>query len=487
MIVATAGHVDHGKTALVRNLTGIETDRLPEERRRGMSIDLGFAYKRLPSGHALGFVDVPGHERFIANMLAGVSAIGYAILVVAADDGPMPQTLEHLAILDLLGVPSGVVALTKIDRVDSSRVRRVREQMRSLLAPTFLHDARLIEVSNQTGAGIDVLQEHLTRAAERAAKRGDDQGYFRMPIDRCFTLKGLGLVVTGAVASGHVQQGDTLIVAPGGAEVHVRSLHAQNRPAMGASAGERVALNLSGPGTRCGRDQSWPVARGSRSGQGTARLDACMKLRDSEGGGFKHQASVHVHLGAADVPGRVALLGSRELQPGSTALVQLVLARPVSAAHGDRVVIRDQSARRTLGGAVILDPYAPARGRQREPRLRILEALQISSPRQRLEQLLALSPGGLDLDWFARIMNLPMSHSRTLWNRSGCVVCGQEPRLFGIQPDRWLLLKAKLVAFVRQWHENRPETLGPSLRDLEGGRGRRCLSGDSHDGAGRAG
>ena len=228
MIIATAGHIDHGKTALVHALTGVDTDRLPEEKQRGMSIDLGFAYQPLNSGRVMGFVDVPGHERFIRNMLAGVTGIQSAMLIVAADDGPMPQTKEHLSILDLLGVSDGVIALTKIDRVETNRLEEVEDEIKTMVAGTCLNNADIMPVSAIDGSGIEDLRDHLEAMTDLLEKRKGN-GYFRLSIDRCFTIQGAGLVVTGSVFSGKVKVGDVLTLSPDGTQVRVRGIYSQNQ------------------------------------------------------------------------------------------------------------------------------------------------------------------------------------------------------------------------------------------------------------------
>jgi selenocysteine-specific elongation factor len=247
VIVATAGHVDHGKTSLVRSLTGVDTDRLEEEKRRGMSIELGFAYADLGAVGAppVGFVDVPGHERFVRNMLAGVAAIDFALLVIAADDGPMPQTREHLAILQLLGVSQGAVALTKIDRVDAARRMEVEHEIAALLVPTALAGAPIFPLVATTGEGVPALRQHLAAVGEAIARRSG-AGNFRLAVDRAFSIAGAGVVVTGAVFSGTARVGDSLVVSPQGTAVRLRGIHAQNRPAEMARAGDRCALNLAG-------------------------------------------------------------------------------------------------------------------------------------------------------------------------------------------------------------------------------------------------
>ena len=247
MIIGTAGHIDHGKTALVKSLTGIDADRLAEEKRRGITIDLGYAYRTTADGRTLGFVDVPGHERFVHNMLAGATGIDYALLVIAADDGVMPQTREHLAVLTLLAIDAGAIVITKIDRVDDSRRQALRGQLADFLAGSAFAGAPVFEVSNLSGEGIDPLRHHLDGLAEPDSIGDvDDQRGFRLAIDRVFSLAGIGTVVTGTVFSGSVQAGDQLELAPMGTAVRVRGLHAQNRPAIHARRGERCALNIAG-------------------------------------------------------------------------------------------------------------------------------------------------------------------------------------------------------------------------------------------------
>jgi selenocysteine-specific elongation factor len=465
VIVATAGHIDHGKTALVRVLTGVDTDRLPEEKRRGLSIDLGFAYTPLPGGEVLGFVDVPGHERFIANMLAGVAAIDFALLVVAADDGIMPQTREHLAILDLLKVPSGAIALTKIDRVPPTRLVEVGEQIRGLVKGTLLEQATIFPVSNTEGTGIPELKSHLHRsAAQRAASRA--QGHFRLAVDRCFTLNGVGLVVTGAVFSGSVRPGDVLVVAPSGIEVRVRSLHAQNRAADAGHAGQRVALNLTGTKVEKSDIQrgDWIVA--PPANHPTTRIDARVRVVSTEGAPLKNLTPVHVHIGASDVTGRVALLEGHPIAPGESGLVQIVLARPVIAAHADRVILRDQSALRTIAGGGVLDPLAPARGRARPARTAFLRILELQSPAHILRAALALAEGGLDLVWFTRAMNLTERQAEQLWSQLDFVRAGKAPTLFGIERHRWRALGVQIQSALAEWHRRFPEKLGAAERDI---------------------
>ena len=350
MIVGTAGHIDHGKTALVKALTGVDADRLKEEKARGITIDLGYAYSDLGDGRQLGFVDVPGHERFVHNMLAGATGIDAALLVVSAAEGIKPQTVEHLQIVDLLGLDRGIVALTKSDLANDDELLERMAEVETLLSSTSLKGAEIMPVSAMTGAGVDELKAKLLALGESGKGAS---GYARLAVDRCFLLSGAGVVVTGTVHAGEIKVGDHLLLAPSGLEARVRSLHAQNRAAEVGRAGERCALNLSG--ARLSKDVvkrgDWVVSPELQAP--TDRIDVELKVLASEKDPLKHWAPVHVHLGAAHVMGRVALLEGDRLAPGEQALAQLVLEEKIGALAGDRVILRDPSATRTMAGARI--------------------------------------------------------------------------------------------------------------------------------------
>jgi selenocysteine-specific elongation factor len=405
MIVGTAGHIDHGKTLLVQALTGIDTDRLKEEKARGITIELGFAYVPLdaagPASGAdgmLGFVDVPGHERFVHTMLAGAASIDYVLLVVAADDGVMPQTLEHLQILDLLDLRDGVVALNKIDLVDADRRREVESEIRRVLADTRLAGADVLPVSARTGAGIEALR---TRLFEEAASRPvrHASGAFRMALDRAFTVTGAGTVVTGTVVSGRISVGDHAIALPRGTEARVRALHANGRVALAAAAGDRAALNLAGiERTLVGRGD-WLVAPGHTAS--TQRFDAELRLLATELRPLRTWTPVHVHLGTSAAAARVVLLEVETLAPGARALAQIVLEAPLPVRSSDRFVIRDDAAERTMGGGTVVDPRAPQRKRRTPERLALLGALRLPDAATALDRILELPPGLVALDAFA--------------------------------------------------------------------------------------
>jgi len=413
MIVATAGHIDHGKTALVRALTGVDTDRLPEEKARGITIDLGYAYARTPGGASIGYIDVPGHDRLVHTMLAGAAGVDFALLVVAADDGPMPQTLEHLAILDLLGVPAGLAVLTKADRVDAGRLAAVALQVEAMLRSSALAGAPVVACSAVTGDGIAEVRARLEDAAADRPVR-PVAGGFRLAVDRAFTLPGVGLVATGTAHSGAVQAGQRLMLAPAGLEVRVRGLHSQNQASEHGQAGQRIALNIAGSRLERGAVTRGAWLVGPALHVPTTRLDARLRLLPGEARALRHWTPVHVHIGAADIAGRIGLLDDRALEPGGSAWVQLALDAPTVAAYGDRFVIRDQSAQRSLGGGRVVDPHPPRRGARKPERRRVLQALDQPDAAAALGALLDQAEAGLDLDWFRLARNVTEAEMKTL-------------------------------------------------------------------------
>ena len=465
MIVATAGHVDHGKTSLVRALTGIDTDRLPEEKRRNLTIDLGFAYMPLEGGEVLGFVDVPGHERFIRNMLCGVAAIDFALLVVAADDGVMPQTREHLAILELMGVAEGAVAITKTDRVDSDRVAEVAEEIELYLDETRLAGAPCFPLSSVDGSGVDRLKAHLDAKAGEIERRPAD-GHFRLAVDRAFTVVGAGLVVTGTAFSGGVAVGDQLVLSPRRIPVRVRGLHAQDRKAERGRAGERLALNIVGQSV--GKDDvargDWVVAEAAHLP--ARRIDAIVRILDDETRPVAHWTPVHLHLAASDVTGRLALLEAKSLAPGQSGLAQLVLDRPIGAMHGDRFVLRDQSATRTIGGGSVADILPPARGRARPARLAYLKAVMRPDPFAALQTAIDGAEDEVDLVNFARARNLIDDAREKIFAAAGMVRLRDGDRDIALSKPRWARLKSAVGSALAGWHERNEDAVGPTEANL---------------------
>ena len=468
MIVATAGHVDHGKTLLVKALTGIDTDRLPEEKKRNLTIDLGFAYLPLDDAETIGFVDVPGHERFIRNMLCGVAGIDFALLIVAADDGPMPQTKEHISILDKLEVKRGVVALTKIDRVPEERAAEAAEEIEIALAGTTLEGAGVFPVSAVTGQGVPALKSHLAAAARGLPPR-PAAGNFRMAVDRSFEVVGAGLVVTGTVFSGTVATGDRVRIRD--IEARIRGIHAQNARTDEGRAGQRCALNLAGAGldrSRVGRGD-WVCA--GEAPAPARKIDIRLEALRSERRPLAHWTPVHVHLGASETTGRIAVLGGESVPPGADSLAQLVLDRPVLAVCGDRLIVRDQSARRTIGGGRVIDIFPPARGRARPERLAFLEAMEEFDDGTALARLLELTTDGLNLDRFAAARNLSpgdraslpaLLPMRTIATRSGT---------FGFSEERWAVVRDAVLDGLAAWHRRMPDSVGPGENRLLAGTG----------------
>jgi selenocysteine-specific elongation factor len=459
VIIGTAGHIDHGKTALVKALTGVDADRLPEEKARGITLDLGYAYVALPGGARVGFVDVPGHDRLVHNMVAGATGIDFVLLAVGADDGPMPQTREHLQIVDLLGLTQGAVALTKIDTVASARMDAASREVRQLLRGTSLDGAPVFPLSSLTGEGVADLQAHITEAAARHAAR-IPHGHFRLAIDRCFTLKGTGVVVTGTVHAGEVRAGDELVVSPPGVTVRVRGLHAQDRPAESGRAGERCALNLSGPGFEKGLAQRGHWVVGPPLHVPVQRFDVRLRVLASEMRVLQHWTPVHVHVGAEDVLGRVALLEADRLEAGAHGLAQLVVDRPIGALVGDRFILRDQSASRTLGGGVVIDPFPPQRGRRSPSRLRLLHAWARLDVRQALQAALEQDWSGVDLERFAAAWNLREEEAAAVWPCVAMRAAHAAGTRIGFSTAAWQALRVALLTALRAEHERVPDMIG---------------------------
>lgn len=458
MIVGTAGHVDHGKSALVRALTGVDPDRLKEEKARGVSIDLGFAYLPRPDGSVLGFVDVPGHEKFVRNMLAGASGVDLALLVVAADDGPMPQTREHLAIVDLLGVGRGLVALTKCDLADEARRAEAGDEIAELLAGTALEGAEIVPVSTVTGEGLAALQARLDDARGQVEIR-PAEGRFRLAVDRCFTLTGQGTIVTGLVRDGVVRVGDAVTVSPSGISARVRAIHAQNRAAGEGRPGERCALNLVGPSVSKDAISRGDVVGAPELHAPTDRIDVELKLLASEPRALGPWAPVRLHIGSAEVGARLVPLAGESLAPGETARAQLVLDRPVAAVALDRFVLRDTSGSRTVAGGRILDLRAPARRRRSPQRTAQLDALSHGDHGEALSALLAAPPHAVDLDGFLRDRNIGAEAAAELAARLGLL------RLAGgrgtaLAPTAWDMFRAGVAAALDKHHADNPDLQG---------------------------
>ncbi len=451
MIIGTAGHIDHGKTSLVRALTGVDTDRLKEEKKRGISIELGYAYVPVADAETLGFIDVPGHERLVHTMVAGAGGIDFALLVIAADDGVMPQTREHLSILELLGVRHGAVALSKVDRVDEARCLAVTAQIRDTLSSTTLRDAPLFRLNGSVpdDPGVAALRAHLVSFAASWPMRPAD-GLFRLAVDRVFTLPGRGTVAAGTVLAGRVQVGDTLSVMPSGTQVRVRSIHAQNRDSASGCAGQRCALILSGIEKAALTRGDWLAD--PRALAPSMRLDVELRWLPHSAP-LSDRAPLHVHLGTADRVARVVMLETDRLVGGGNTRVQLVFDAPICAAAGDVFIARDAQARHTLGGGVIIDPAAPARRRRTPQRLAYLTGIQHLLAGEGIEVLLENCPLGIDKSVLSRLTGrvadriiLPVG-ARVVDAPGHCIV---------ILDSHWQSVRQRALEALRAFHDLEP-------------------------------
>jgi selenocysteine-specific elongation factor len=451
VIIGTAGHIDHGKTSLVKALTGIETDTLPEEKSRGVTIDIGFAYWK---DHVT-IIDVPGHERFVKNMVTGVCTVDLALFVVAADDGVMPQTREHLGILNLLGVSRGIVVLTKADLVEADWLELVTEELGDLFEGTFLADAPIVPVSSATGQGIDDLRTLVEETIGEITER-PDRGIFRLPVDRVFSVQGFGTVVTGTIISGSVKPKDELELLPAGKKVRVRGVQTHSKDVDEAFVGARVALNVNGV-------EVDEVTRGDIMAQvgyfkATYMIDARLHLLPDAPSVVKNRARVHLHLGPREVLARVILLESDELHPGESQLVQLRLEEAGVAARGDRFVIRRYSPVQTLGGGVILDPQPVKHRRFKEDVQVVLKDLERDDPTEvlsarlkaaglepRTVSALAAEMGIADADIEVRLKSLVEKGDVVAF-----VVSGKD---YYAHQTCWERLKKNIEAGLTKYHE----------------------------------
>ena len=466
VIIGTAGHIDHGKTSLVRLLTGQETDRLQAERERGISIELGFAHYDI-DGRRFGVVDVPGHERFIRNMLAGAHGIDLVLFVVAADDGIMPQTEEHLDILHLLGVRRGIFVLTKIDLVDASRVAEVRADIEVLACDTVLEGAPICAVSNATGEGLDALRAEIARQVLSLPAR-TPRGYFRLPIDRAFVLQGHGVVVTGTAVSGTVFEGDLLAIRPLDAEVRARSVQVHGVSVKQASAGQRVATNLSGADPK--QAERGQVLADPRLHFMTDRFDCRFEVRPAARRPIRSFDRIRVYIGTAERMARLIVLGGREeVVPKSSGFCQVVLEEPILAAAGDRFIARTEAATRTIGGGAIVQPFA-TRHRAREEGLEeALTVLEKGDAPARVHALL-----GLVHEFAAEVERVAQALALTVEEVSAAAAA--EPRIIALPEaarpealtsrEKWERLGTVVRDALEAFHRAHPLAAGMDLESL---------------------
>ncbi len=466
-IIGTAGHIDHGKSALVKALTGIETDRLPQERERGISIELGFAYLDLGDGGRAGIVDVPGHERFVRQMLAGAHGFDLVIVVVAADDGVMPQTEEHFEIVHLLGVRKAVFAITKIDMVDAARVEEVRGELEILAVGTEFEEAPVVPVSALNGQGVEELRGLVVEMLADLG-RTERAGPLRVPVDRVFVMKGHGVVVTGTALGGSVAPGDEIVILPGGRQARTRDVQVHGRAVERAWAGERVAMNLVGLGREdvCRGDTvatpGWDLT--------TGRFDARAEIRPLAGRPVRSHERVRVHLSTREVLGRLVWLdGREEVEPRQSAYCQIALMEPAVVCHGDRFVVRDETAERTLGGGRVLVARAQKHRKSHGPVSERLATLESGGDTERMGAVLDMAPGlGLAPDELALAAGIQRDAVAGLIGSTDEVVAipdAASPTLL-VSRARYQAYVEALLAAVGSFQRDNPARPGIELEHL---------------------
>lgn len=463
VIIGTAGHVDHGKSTLITALTGINPDRLKEEQERGMTIDLGFAWLTLPSGQVVGIVDVPGHERFLKNMLAGAGGVDVVLLVIAADEGIMPQTREHLDILRLLDVKAGVVALTKCDLVDQEWLQLVTEEVKQFLQDTPLKEAPILPVSAVTGQGIDELRNALQEAVERVTAR-EVNAPFRLPIDRVFTLTGAGTVITGTLVSGRIRMGDAVEILPPGIGARVRQIQMHGRKVEEAVAGSRVAINL--PGVEKTQIERGMVCVPPGMFRPTQAFDAQLTLLPDVVKGLTQRMRIRVYLGTAEVIGRVSLLDSERLEPGAQGFVQIRLEKPLVCARSDRFVIRTYSPMFTVGGGVVLEPHAPRHKRFNHEVIEHLQSLLTGTPAEKVLAILAQLPAGMEEAELVRRVEGEVSDIQTLLRQ-----LEEEQKVLRVgdvwfEQGVWQELLERVKQTLHRYHQQNPLRAGMPREEL---------------------
>ncbi|MGH7854563.1 MAG: selenocysteine-specific translation elongation factor [Candidatus Binatia bacterium] len=467
-IIGTAGHIDHGKTSLIKALTGTDTDRLKEEKERGISIDLGFAHLDLPDGTAAGIVDVPGHERFIKNMLAGAHGIDLVLFTVAADDGVMPQTEEHLDIVHLLGVKMAIFVITKADLVSASRIAEVAEEIDILTLGTVLENPLKIAVSSATGQGIAEIKERIAGILQSQNKT-PPSGYFRLPVDRAFVLQGHGVVVTGTGLSGEIKVGEQVRCLPGDHIFRVRSLQVHGKSVERAGWGQRVAMNLTGP------DRA-EIARGhvichEKISLVTDRFDAHLEVRPGARKGLKNHQRVRVHLGAAERLGKIVILGAGEkIEPKESAFCQVTISEPLLALRGDHFILRDETARRTLAGGVVINPWAN-RHKRGESHLQNRLAALLRGDAAALTEVYVESSAAfaLPIEAIYQFLNVREEQIRDAIERMKDLraLSAEGEKLFTTQ-EKWARLKEQVLELLKAFHAGHPLVPGMDMEELRG-------------------
>lgn len=469
-IVGTAGHVDHGKSTLIAALTGTHPDRLKEEQEREMTIDLGFGWMTMPSGREIGIIDVPGHRDFIGNMLAGIGGIDLVMLVVAADEGVMPQTSEHLAIIDLLQIPKGIIVLSKIDMVDDAEwLAMVESDIRSAVNGTCLADASILRVSARNGNGLDALITHVDKTLQQLPAR-TDRGLPRLPIDRVFSMTGFGTVVTGTLLDGTFKVGDDIVVLPQGLHGKIRGLQTHKTKEEKATPGSRTAINIAGIHAS-EIDRGCVVAKDGQYSV-TNRIDCSIRLLNEKGNTLKHNSSIKIFLGASEIVANCRVLNQEQLNPGEEGFIQLELAAPISAARGDRFILRRPSPAETIGGGILLDPQPKNRHKRNDTGIiKRLGSLLNGDPSDLLLASLAVNK-------FQRIselissVNLPEEVAKDALN--ACIKVGDIQILETNQSDGFLASNTTMAATISaitntvlRYHQEYPYRRGIPKEELK--------------------
>jgi selenocysteine-specific elongation factor len=467
-IIGTAGHIDHGKTSLIKALTGQDTDRLKEEKERGISIDLGFAHFDLPDGTQAGVVDVPGHERFIKNMLAGAHGIDLVLFTVAGDDGVMPQTEEHLDIVHLLGVKRAIFAITKADLVSAERIQDVDEEIKILTLDTLLEDSPIVPVSSVTGQGLAELKDLISRTLKSIDKTVPS-GYFRLPVDRAFVMQGYGVIVTGTALSGEVKTGDHVRCLPGGELFRVRSVQVHGRAMDVAGWGQRVALNLTGP-ERASIERGHVICH-EKLTLTSDRFDAFLEVRPAAAKGIKNHQRIRVHLGTAERLAKIILLGGGDkVGPKESTYCQITLSEPLLALRHDHFIVRDETARKTLGGGIVIHPWA-RKHRHREPELKNrLESLHRGDMTRLTESFLNESGDfALPLEAIHQFLNLQEDGVRAHLDRMiGLRAFNAEGERVYTTDSKWQRLKEGFLSLLKEFHRAHPLAPGMDMEELRG-------------------
>jgi len=466
-IIGTAGHVDHGKTALIKAITGIDTDRLKEEKERGISIELGFASLTLPNGRTFGIVDVPGHERFIRNMVSGASGIDMVIMAIAADEGVMPQTREHLHICSLLGIKKGLVALTKVDMVTEEWRDLVKDDVHEFLKGTFLEASPVISVSSITGAGLDELLDAFGRVASEIEGESD-AGIFRLPVDRAFTMKGFGTVVTGTLISGDIKLGEEVEILPTGVTAKVRGIQIHNQSATIAEAGQRTAINLQGV-------EKDTIVRGDvlarpRTLKPSIRLDVCVEYLSNNNRRLKNRNLVRFHVGTNEAIGRIILLDREDVEPGAKASAQVVLESPIVAMARDRFVIRSYSPVTTIGGGMIVDPLPKKHKRNSEKVNHEIDLLHDGTDTERAAIIIERS--GIEGIGISELEMRTGVHQNILKDILGTLSSKKQVVVLDVDESRIISfsiyqnLQGRILLEMRAYHERYPLKEGVSKEEL---------------------